>query len=293
MPATREDRAFGIVVYAVLGIVSLIVLYPLYYVLIASFSEPLKIMNGEIWLWPKGFTIDSYAKILDNDAILRGFLNTVLYTVAGTALNLTMTVLAAYPLSRSDFVGRNLFMGLMVFTMFFGGGLIPSYLLIKNLGLLDTFWVMILPGAVSIWNIIIMRTYFQQSIPPEIQEAAVIDGCSSFGTLLRVVLPLSMPILAVTVLFYAVGHWNAFFNALLYLSDRPKFPLQLILREILIQGQTDDMVRASTESAIKARQAVEGIKYAVLIVANIPMLLLYPFLQRYFVKGILVGAIKG
>ncbi|PLT44455.1 carbohydrate ABC transporter permease [Paenibacillus sp. FSL W8-1187] len=293
MPATREDRAFGIVVYAVLGIVSLIVLYPLYYVLIASFSEPLKIMNGEIWLWPKGFTIDSYAKILDNDAILRGFLNTVLYTVAGTALNLTMTVLAAYPLSRSDFVGRSLFMGLMVFTMFFGGGLIPSYLLIKNLGLLDTFWVMILPGAVSIWNIIIMRTYFQQSIPPEIQEAAVIDGCSSFGTLLRVVLPLSMPILAVTVLFYAVGHWNAFFNALLYLSDRPKFPLQLILREILIQGQTDDMVRASTESAIKARQAVEGIKYAVLIVANIPMLLLYPFLQRYFVKGILVGAIKG
>ncbi|QJC50854.1 carbohydrate ABC transporter permease [Paenibacillus albicereus] len=293
MPATREDKAFGIAVYAVLGLVTLAVLYPLYYVLIASFSDPLAIMNGEVWLWPKGLTGDSYLNILENDAILRGFLNTVLYTVAGTALNLTMTVLGAYPLSRSDFVGRNLFMGLMVFTMFFGGGLIPSYLLIKNLGLLDTFWVMILPGAVSIWNIIIMRTYFQQSIPPEMQEAAVIDGCSNFGTLLRVVLPLSLPILAVTVLFYAVGHWNAFFNALLYLSERPKFPLQLILREILIQGQTDDMVRASTESAIKARQAVEGIKYAVLIVANIPMLLLYPFLQRYFVKGILVGAIKG
>ncbi|CDN42239.1 MULTISPECIES: carbohydrate ABC transporter permease [Paenibacillus] len=293
MTAAREDRMFNIVVYSLLSLVALCVLYPLVYVVSASFSDPQYIMGGEIWLWPKGMTVDSYASIFKNDAIVRGFLNTLLYTAAGTGLNLVMTILAAYPLSRSDFAGRNLFMGVMVFTMFFGGGLIPTYLLIKNLHLLNTFWVMILPGAVSVWNIIIMRTYFQQSIPAEMQEAAVIDGCSNFQTLIRIVLPLSMPIIAVTVLYYAVGHWNAFFNALLYLSDRKQFPLQLILREILIQGQTDEMVRASTESAIKQQRAVEGIKYAVLVVANIPMFLLYPFLQRYFVKGIMVGAIKG
>nr|WP_274364365.1 MULTISPECIES: carbohydrate ABC transporter permease [unclassified Paenibacillus] len=290
---TAGDRIFNAINYMLLTLIVLIVLYPLIFVVSASFSDPQIVLRGQMLLWPKGFNLESYAKVLQDDGIITGFINTVIYTVLGTTVNLIMTICGAYPLSRRDFVGRNAFMALFVFTMFFSGGLIPTYMLIKKLQLMNTLWVMILPGAVSIWNIIIMRTFFQMTIPYELQEAATIDGCSNFQILRKVVLPLSMPINAVTVLFYAVGHWNAFFNALLYLSDKGKFPLQLILREILIQGQMDDMIRATTESAIKQQRAVEGIKYAVLVVANIPILALYPFLQRYFVKGIMIGAIKG
>ncbi|GIO53006.1 MULTISPECIES: carbohydrate ABC transporter permease [Paenibacillus] len=290
---SKGDRIFNVINYVVLILVTLVVLYPLVFVLSASFSDPQTVLRGEMLLWPKGINLNSYEKIFQNKDIISGFTNTLIYTTLGTAINLVMTILAAYPLSRRDFVGRNGIMALLVFTMFFSGGLIPTYLLIKNLGMLNTLWVMIIPNAVSIWNIIIMRTFFQQSIPHELQEAATIDGCSNIQILTRIILPLSMPIIAVTILFYAVGHWNAFFNALLYLTDKDKFPLQLVLREILIQGQTNDMVKMSTESAIKQQREVEGIKYAVLVVANIPVLVLYPFLQRYFVKGVMIGAIKG
>ncbi|OXL82647.1 sugar ABC transporter permease [Paenibacillus sp. SSG-1] len=290
---SKGDRIFNFINYVVLILVTLVVLYPLVFVLSASFSDPQTVLRGEMLLWPKGINLNSYEKIFQNKDIISGFTNTLIYTTLGTAINLVMTILAAYPLSRRDFVGRNGIMALLVFTMFFSGGLIPTYLLIKNLGMLNTLWVMIIPNAVSIWNIIIMRTFFQQSIPHELQEAATIDGCSNIQILTRIILPLSMPIIAVTILFYAVGHWNAFFNALLYLTDKDKFPLQLVLREILIQGQTNDMVKMSTESAIKQQREVEGIKYAVLVVANIPVLVLYPFLQRYFVKGVMIGAIKG
>lgn len=290
---SRGDRIFNLINYTVLILVTIIVMYPLVFVLSASFSDPQTVLRGEMLLWPKGVNLNSYVKIFQNKDIISGFTNTLVYTSLGTFINLAMTILAAYPLSRKDFVGRNAIMALLVFTMFFSGGLIPTYLLIKNLDMLNTLWVMIIPNAVSIWNIIIMRTFFQQSIPGELQEAATIDGCSNIKILTRIILPLSMPIIAVTILFYAVGHWNAFFNALLYLSDKDKFPLQLILREILIQGQTNDMVKMSTESAIKQQREVEGIKYAVLVVANIPVLALYPFLQRYFVKGVMIGAIKG
>jgi putative aldouronate transport system permease protein len=290
---SKGDRIFNVINYVVLILVTLVVLYPLVFVLSASFSDPQTVLRGEMLLWPKGINLNSYEKIFQNRDIISGFTNTLIYTTLGTAINLVMTILAAYPLSRRDFVGRNGIMALLVFTMFFSGGLIPTYLLIKNLGMLNTLWVMIIPNAVSIWNIIIMRTFFQQSIPHELQEAATIDGCSNIQILTRIILPLSMPIIAVTILFYAVGHWNAFFNALLYLTDKDKFPLQLVLREILIQGQTNDMVKMSTESAIKQQREVEGIKYAVLVVANIPVLVLYPFLQRYFVKGVMIGAIKG
>jgi putative aldouronate transport system permease protein len=177
--------------------------------------------------------------------------------------------------------------------MFFSGGLIPSYLIIKELGMLDTFWVMVIPNAVAVWNIIIMRTFFQTTIPIELQESAMIDGCNNIQILIKIVLPLSMPVIAVMVLFYAVGHWNSYFNALIYLQDRELFPLQLILREILIQSQTDEMVKATSESFVKQQLSVEGLKYAVLVVSNIPMMLLYPFLQKYFVKGFMIGAIKG
>ncbi|BFH66622.1 MAG: carbohydrate ABC transporter permease [Paenibacillus dendritiformis] len=287
------DRIFDAVNYVLLTLVMLIVLYPLLFVLSASVSNPETVLRGEMWLIPKQINFDAYAKIFQNKDILLGYGNTILYTLLGTAINLIMTICAAYPLARKDFLGRGLITGIIVFTMFFGGGLIPTYLLIKNLNMLDTLWVMVIPNAVAVWNIIIMRTFFQQSIPGEIQEAAMIDGCSHIQTLLRIVLPLSMPIIAVMVLFYAVGHWNSYFNALIYLSSKDKFPLQLILREILIQSDSGDMIKLTSESAVKMKMSVEGLKYAVLVVANLPMLVLYPFLQRYFVKGIMIGALKG
>lgn len=287
------DRIFNLINYTLLTLLTLIVLYPLVFVLSASISNPEQVLRGEMWLIPKGFNLDAYAKIFQNKDILLGYSNTILYTVIGTALNVVMTICAAYPLSRRDLAGRGLVTGLIVFTMFFGGGLIPTYLLIKNLNMLDTLWVMIIPNAVSVWNIIIMRTFFQQSIPGELQESAMIDGCTHIQTLLRIVLPLSMPIIAVMVLFYAVGHWNSYFNALIYLTTKEKFPLQLILREILIQSDSGEFVKLTSESAVRMKMSVEGLKYAVLVVANLPMLMLYPFLQRYFVKGIMIGALKG
>ncbi|MET3545771.1 putative aldouronate transport system permease protein [Paenibacillus favisporus] len=293
MLETRSERITGIGIYVLLGGVTLIVLYPLFFVLIASVSNPGSVIRGEVWLWPKGFSLVGYERLFGNKELLRGFMNTVMYTVVGTALNVVMTVAGAYPLSRADFKGRHFFTFLIVFTMFFGGGMIPTYLLIKSLGLLNTFWAMIIPSAVSVWNILIMRTFFQSSIPKEVQEAAFMDGCSNIKILLKVVLPLSGPVLAVMVLFYAVGHWNAYFSALLYLSDRDLYPMQLFLREILVQNQMQEMVDISDDTLARSLMDAEAIKYAAVIVTNLPMLILYPFLQKYFVKGVMVGAIKG
>lgn len=290
---SRGERVFEGIVYAALGLVLLIVIYPLIYVLSASLSEPAAILLGEIWLLPKGFTFDAYRKVFENRDIMTGYLNTILYTVTGTSINLLFTTMAAYPLSRRDFYGRNLITALIVFTMFFSGGMIPLYLLIRDLHMLNTIWALVIPGAVSVWNIIIMRTFFQTSIPFEIQESAFIDGCSNIQTLLRIVLPLSMPIIAVMTLFYAVGHWNAFFNALIYLTDRDKYPLQLFLREILIQEQMDEMASSNDDTLMNYMLQIEALKYAVVVVANLPMLILYPFLQKYFVKGVMIGALKG
>lgn len=293
MQNTPSDKMFDLFNYLFLILIALLVLYPLMFVVSASFSNPTYILSGELWLLPKGFNLDAYKKVFENHEIIIGFINTLKYTIFGTLINVIMTILAAYPLSRKDFKGRNFLMGTFVFTMFFSGGLIPTYLLIRDLGMLDTFWVMVLPNAVAIWNIIIMRTFFQTTIPHELQESAMIDGCGNVRILLRIVLPLSMPVIAVMVLFYAVGHWNSYFNALIYLQDKDNFPLQLILREILIQGQSDEMVKGTDVTFLKQQISVEGLKYAVLIVANLPMLILYPFLQRYFVKGIMIGSIKG
>lgn len=293
MKDTKSDQVFRVCNIVFLVMITLLVLYPLIFVLSASFSHPKLVINGDIWLWPKEVTVEAYRKVFQNQDIVKGFINTLKYTVVGTGINLLMTIMAAYPLSRRDLAGRNVIMAIFVFTMFFSGGMIPTYLLIKNLHMLDTFWVMVIPNAVSIFNIIIMRTFFASTIPRELEEAAMIDGCSNIQTLYKIVLPLSMPVIAVMVLFYAVGHWNSYFNALIYLSDRELFPLQLVLREILIQGQTDQMIQSTTESIVEQQLSVEGLKYAVLIVSNLPMLILYPFLQRYFVKGIMIGSIKG
>ncbi|CAM3229332.1 carbohydrate ABC transporter permease [Filibacter tadaridae] len=292
MRESKTDRTFNIFNFVFLTIVALLVIYPLVFVLSASFSNPQYVVSGEMWLWPKDITLDAYEKVFKNKDIINGFVNTLKYTVFGTILNVIMTILAAYPLSRRDLKGRGLIMAFIVFTIFFSGGLIPTYLLIHDLGMLNTFWVMVIPNAVAVWNIIIMRTFFQ-AIPHELEESAKIDGCGNFRILWSIVLPLSFPVIAVMVLFYSVGHWNSYFQALIYLQDQDKFPLQLILRQILIQGQTDDMIKATSESFLAQQLSVEGLKYAVLIVANLPMLMLYPFLQRYFVKGVMIGSLKG
>lgn len=289
----NSDKVFSVVNYLFLLLILAIVLYPMVFVLSASVTEPEILLKGELRLLPKGFTLDSYRRVLNNQDIMRGYLNTIKYTVIGTTVNVLMTIMAAYPLSRRDFVGRNVITALMVFTMFFSGGMIPTFLVVKGLGLYNTMWALILPSAVSVWNITIMRTYLQTSIPHEIQEAAMIDGCSNMDILVRIVLPLSVPIILVTMMFYAIGHWNSYFSALIYLTDRAKYPLQVVIREILLQSNLGDMATYVDEGVIRQMMLAEGIKYAVIVVANLPVFLIYPFIQKYFTKGIMLGGLKG
>lgn len=290
---TKSDKVFRFLNIAFLILILAITIYPLIFVLSASVTEPEHLLKGEIWLLPKGITFESYARVFKNKDILRGYWNTIKYTVVGTSLNLLMTIAAAYPLSRKDFYGRGFVTAMMVFTMFFSGGLIPRFLLVRDLGMYNTMWALILPGAVSVWNITIMRTFFQTSVPYEIQEAAMIDGCSNLGILTKVVLPLSMPIISVMIMFYSVGHWNAYFNALIYLTDRAMYPLQVILREILIQQNMGDMASFIDEGIIRQMMLAEGLKYAVVVVANLPVLMIYPLIQKHFAKGMMVGGLKG
>lgn len=286
------DRVFDIAVYFLSAVILVLVLYPLLFVVSASFSSPDQVLNGNVVLWPKGLTLEPYRKVFENQAIWTGYKNTVLYTVLGTAVNIIMTVMAAYPLSRKDLPLRNLLMLLIVFTMYFTGGMIPTYLLVRDLHMDNTIWAMILPGAIATYNLIVMRTFFQTNIPDELYESAMLDGCSNLRMLFSIVLPLSKAILAVMVLFYSVAHWNAYFNALIYLRSERLYPLQLILREILILNQSEEMGTNNAGMAEKVLMA-ESIKYSVIIVSSLPVLFFYPFLQRYFVKGVMVGAIKG
>jgi multiple sugar transport system permease protein/putative aldouronate transport system permease protein len=275
--------------------VFLIVAYPLLYIISASFSSTSAVISGRVWLWPVEPSLDGYNAVFSNRYILSGYANTILYTTSGTLVNLIVTTLAAYPLSRKDLKSRNAFMLFFAITMFFHGGLIPTYLLINRLGLLNTRWVMILPPALNVWNMIIMRTFFEHTISSELLDAAQIDGCSDFRFLGAVVLPISGAIIAVMTLFYAVFHWNAFFHAFIYLNDRALYPLQLILREILILSEIDvsEMASESIEE-LAARQGLqELLKYSLIIVASVPVLVMYPFVQRHFVQGVMIGSIKG
>jgi putative aldouronate transport system permease protein len=287
----KSDLIFDTINISSCIIILAIVLYPLIYVISASLSDPILVLQGKLRFLPVGLNLDSYKSVFRNEMILTGYKNTVMYAVVGTIVNVVMTTAGAYPLSRKDFAGRNIIMMMFTFTMFFTGGLIPTYIVIKNLGLYDRFWVMILPTAVGMWNLIIMRTYFQNSIPVELQEAAFMDGCSNIGILIRIILPLSMPIIAVMVIFYGVGHWNAFFSALVYLRSKNKFPLQLVIREILVREDFHDMIE--DEGVLMQLVLKETVKFAVIIVSSLPVLLLYPFLQKYFMKGVMIGAIKG
>ncbi|TYP73133.1 carbohydrate ABC transporter permease [Paenibacillus methanolicus] len=286
-----EERLFNAAVYAVAAVIIAIVLYPLLFVVSASFSDPAKVLAGEVWLLPKGVSVEAYTNILQNEKLWIGYRNSILYASVGTAINLIMTILAAYPLSRPDLPGRKTLMLFITLTMFFGGGLIPTYLLVKSLGMVDTMWALIVPGAISTYNLIVMRTYFQSSIPWELQEAALIDGCTNWRLLLNIILPLSKPIIAVMALFYAVGHWNSFFNALIYIRNESLYPLQLILREILMISQSDAIDgNVGLEDKILL---AESIKYAVIIISSLPVWLMYPFMQRHFVKGVMIGSVKG
>ncbi|OMF38031.1 sugar ABC transporter permease [Paenibacillus sp. FSL H8-0548] len=289
---TSDERVFDAIVYAIAAVIIIIVLYPLLFIVSASFSDPAKVLNGEVWLLPKGVSLEAYTNILQNDKIWTGYRNTIVYTVVGTLINIIMTILAAYPLSRPDLPGRGAIMVLITLTMFLGGGLIPTYLLVKDLGMVNTMWALIVPGAIATYNLIVMRTYFQTSIPWELQEAAHMDGCSNWRLLFSVILPLSKPILAVMVLFYAVGHWNSYFSALIYIRDEALHPLQLVLREILMISQSAAVEGGSVGLEDQILLA-ESIKFAVIIVSTLPVLIMYPFVQRHFVKGVMIGSIKG
>lgn len=290
---TKGDMLLDIMNYTVLTIGMLLILYPLYFVLIASFSDPNQIYSGEIWLYPKGLTLDGYVRIFNDSTIWIGYGNSLLYAIVGTAISVTLTLMAAYPLARKDFIGRGLFMWFFMFTMFFSGGLIPTYLLIKDLHMINTIWALVLPGAAGVFNIIIVRTFFQSTIPDEMREAAFIDGCSNTKFFIGMVLPLSKPIIAVMVLYHIVGFWNGFFDAMIYLNEETKFPLQLVLRNILVQNQVNSSMMIDVESYAAKLRITELIKYGVIIIASLPLLVLYPFLQRYFVKGVMIGSIKG
>lgn len=288
----HSDLAFDIIVNAIGVVIVLIVLVPLIFVIAASFSDPDLVIRGEVLLWPKGFTTEAYTMVFKNEDIWRGFVNSCFYTVAGTAISVVLTILAAYPLSRKNFQGRNIFMMLILFTMYFNGGMIPTYLLVRNLGMYNTVWALLIPAALSTYNLIVAKTFFENSIPTELYEAGTLDGCNNMQMLLRIVLPLSKAILAVLVLYYAVDIWNAYFDALIYIRDEDMHPLQIVLRNILLLGQTEQMGTNDAGMAEKIKMA-EAVKYSAIVVSSIPMLLIYPFVQKYFVKGVMIGAVKG
>lgn len=300
-PGIREsagDRVFDWTNLILLTLLMLLILYPLIYILSASISDPDLVKRGEIVLLPKGITLEGYFRVFQEKDILIGYRNTILYTVGGTLINLLLTLPAAYTLSKRHLVGRNFFMFLMAFTMYFSGGIIPTYLLMKNLNLINNYFVLMICGGVSTTNLIISRTFFANGVPQELEESAFIDGCNVIRTFTTIVLPLSKALIGVMALYYGVVHWNSFFNALIYLTDRAKIPLQLVLREILVEQQVKANMMAAggavDELLLDQQMRVaELVKYAVIVVSSLPVLIAYPFLQKYFDKGVMIGSLKG
>lgn len=290
---SKQDVVFNIINYTLLSIILFSVLYPLYFILIASISDPVHVQNGSVIFWPKGLTIDGYKRLFSYEKIWRGYGNTIVYTTLGTCINVLMTMTMAYPLSRKTFFGKKFVIVFMVITMYFNGGIIPTYLIVKKLGLVNNWLVMIIVGAISIFNVIIARTFIQSTIPEELYESAALDGSSHGQFFFKIVLPLSKSLIAVLVLFYAVGHWNDYFKGLLYLSDQSKYPLQLILKDIFINETAIIPDMSSIEDLEYRRKVVELMKYGLIIVSSVPLLVIYPFVQKYFVKGAMIGAIKG
>jgi putative aldouronate transport system permease protein len=291
---TPADWAVDITIGLLIALVLAAVIYPLWWIVISSVSEPKAVAGGRVTFLPVGFSLDGFGLILSDSRIWNGYRNTLLYAVAGTAINLAVTLPAAFAMSRPEFRPRRTIMIMFAFTMFFGGGLIPSFLLIKSLGMLDTIWVFLIPGAFSVFNMIIARTFFENSIPEELRDAAQLDGLSYFGYFFKIVLPLSAAIIAVVGLYYFVGHWNNFFTGLIYIRSQELQPLQNVLQQILLANQTQQ--GGSTSAGVSAGAAqdfADQIKFGVIIVSTLPLLVLYPLLQRYFNKGAMIGAVKG
>jgi putative aldouronate transport system permease protein len=289
---SRTDRMFMFCVYLLLGVFLLVVLVPLLYIVASSFSSPQAVSSGRVLLWPVDFSLRGYHAVFENPQVVQGYANSLFYTVVGTIVSVTMTIAIAYPLSRRTLVGRNLVMTLILFTMLFTGGLIPTYLVVQSAGLLDTRWALIIPQAIGVWQVIIARTYFRTAIPEELVEASQLDGCGDLRFLWSVVIPLAKPMIAVVALMYAIMQWNSYFDALIYLKNPDLFPLQLVLRNILILNTTGGgAVDASV--VLQRRELADLLKYSLIVVASVPVLLIYPFVARYFTKGILIGAVKG
>ena len=287
------DRVFMAAIYIFLSLSLLIVLYPLLYVVSASFSDPSAVVSGEVWLFPVRPTLMGYKAVFQNQQILTGFANSFIYMILGTAVSLALTMLAAYPLTRKELYGRKGITWIFVFTMFFGGGLIPYFILVRNLHMYDTIWAMIIPSALSVWNVIIARTFIQSTIPDEMYEAAQLDGCGDIRFFVNMVLPLSAPILAVLGLYYAIGQWNSYFTALIFLQSQNLMPLQIVLRSILILNNIDPTMIKNFDVQLRHQGLTDLLKYSVIVVASVPVLCIYPFVQKYFVKGVMIGSIKG
>lgn len=287
-----SDKRLEAILIVIMLIVGLIMLYPLLVVLSTSFSSPGAVTSGKVWLFPVDFSLAGYRAVFRTNDVLIGYRNSLFYMIVGTAINLFMTLLAAYPLSRDDLAGQGILMKLFTFTMIFGGGMIPNYLLMKDLHLLNTVWVMLIPGAISVYNMIITRTFIKTNIPKEMLEAAKIDGCSDIQYFFKIVLPLSGSVIAVIALYYAIGHWNTYFNAFMYLNDKELYPLQIFLKNILVSNQVEAELIVDEQV-----QAIEGIaevlKYSLIVVAVVPVMIIYPFVQKHFVKGVMIGAVKG
>lgn len=290
---SHQDKIYYLVVGIVLTIFMLTVLYPLIYIVSSSFSSGAAVSTGKVVLLPVDFNLKGYKEVFANKDIMGGYLNTIFYTVAGTFFNVCITTIAAYPLSRKDFIGRRFLSFLFSFTMMFSGGIVPFYLLLKDLHMLNSAWSMIVPGALSVYNMLVMKSFMQNSIPAELLEAAQIDGCSDATYFFKILLPLSKASIAVIALFYAVGHWNEYFSALMYLTSRDKYPLQVILREILIQNKIDTTTFTDPVLLQAKLGMADLLKYALMVVSTVPILCVYPFVQKYFVKGVMIGSVKG
>jgi putative aldouronate transport system permease protein len=286
------DRLFDIVNWAIMVLVCLSIAYPLWFVLVASFTDPNVVNQGRILIYPVKPFLGGYERIFRYPPLWKGYLNTIIYTVTGSVVSIAVTVPAAYALSRRDMTGRRIIMFLFTFTMFFSGGIIPLYLIIQKIRIYNTLWAMVLPGAVSVYNLIVCRSFFDTSIPQELLEASRLDGCTDFGFFFRIALPLSSTIIAVMILFYATGIWNSFMNALMFMADQGKMPLQVIMRNLILINQAN-MITTDASEIIMRQKLAEQLKYAVIVVSALPLLLAYPFLQKYFVRGVMIGAVKG
>jgi multiple sugar transport system permease protein/putative aldouronate transport system permease protein len=291
--STIGDKVFYIIIFVILTIFFLLVLYPCIFVLSASISSAAAVQSGRVILFPVDINLAGYKTVFNTATVWTGFRNSIFYTVVATCLNIAMTMTAAYCLSRNDVPGRNGIMLLFTFTMFFSGGIIPTYMMIQGLNILNTPLAIIIPGAIGVYNLIIARTFISSSIPAELLDAARIDGCSDIGYYLKIVLPLSKAIIAVLVLFYGVQHWNAYFNAMIYLHNKDLYPLTLFLREILMATQIDPSTVSDPELQMRLAEAAAVIKYALIIVTMVPVIIIYPLVQKYFIKGVMIGSVKG